>query len=256
MGVRIRDADGRVRGRGLPRPGHGAAVRLRLLEPDRPPRVRPRHEAAPAPGDVPPGRAGPRPGHAHRPAHRAGRGVIGAMGLHTRTGELLVVRGKGHGAGHRAPGPALGALHGVPPDLPRPQLAATAWPRPGTPGAEFARLEESSPDCGPLAYIAYGVGNAHNTWHGCPIVDANGREVPWVDRDGQRAGERRGALPPVARAALHGRPRAARPGHPREPHRPARPGPARADQPGRVRAAPVRRPHPPAARASAGRSSA
>ena len=35
-----------------------------------------------------------------------------------------------------------------------------------------------------MAYIAYGVGNAHNTWHGCPIVDANGVEVPWVDRDG------------------------------------------------------------------------
>jgi succinate dehydrogenase/fumarate reductase flavoprotein subunit len=51
-------------------------------------------------------------------------------------------------------------------------------------GAEFTRLEESYPDSSPLSFIAYGVGNAHNTWHGCPIVDANGKEVPWVDRDG------------------------------------------------------------------------
>ena len=29
------------------------------------------------------------------------------------------------------------------------------------------------------------MGNAHNSWHGCPIVDARGREVPWVDRDGR-----------------------------------------------------------------------
>jgi hypothetical protein len=39
-----------------------------------------------------------------------------------------------------------------------------------------------------MAYLSYGVGNAHNTWHGCPIVDANGKEVPWVDRDGHELG--------------------------------------------------------------------
>ena len=31
----------------------------------------------------------------------------------------------------------------------------------------------------------YGTGNAHNTWYACTIVDANGKEVPWVDRDGK-----------------------------------------------------------------------
>jgi succinate dehydrogenase/fumarate reductase flavoprotein subunit len=57
---------------------------------------------------------------------------------------------------------------------------AAAW----NAGAEFAMLESSYEDSSPLGYIAYGVGNAHNTWHGCSIVDANGKEVPWVDRDG------------------------------------------------------------------------
>ena len=58
------------------------------------------------------------------------------------------------------------------------------WPSPGAPAPNLPDLEESVPDSGTLAYISYGVGNAHNTWHGCPIVDANGKEVPWVDRDG------------------------------------------------------------------------
>ena len=111
--------------------------------------------------------------------------VTGAVGLATRTGELLVVR-QGHGAGHRAPGPALAVLHGAtaPPSA-TPTAPATGWPRPGTPGPGSRCLEESFPDSGPLAYLAYGVGNAHNSWHGCPIVDARGREVPWVDRDGR-----------------------------------------------------------------------
>ena len=34
-------------------------------------------------------------------------------------------------------------------------------------------------------YVPYGTGNAHNTWYACTIVDAEGKEVPWVDRDGR-----------------------------------------------------------------------
>jgi hypothetical protein len=37
---------------------------------------------------------------------------------------------------------------------------------------------------GGFAYPAYGTGNAHNTWYACSIVDANGKEIPWVDREG------------------------------------------------------------------------
>jgi len=37
---------------------------------------------------------------------------------------------------------------------------------------------------GGFSYPMYGTGNAHNTWYACTIVDANGKEIPWVDRDG------------------------------------------------------------------------
>ena len=34
-------------------------------------------------------------------------------------------------------------------------------------------------------YPQYGVGNKANTWYACTLVDANGKEIPWVDRDGK-----------------------------------------------------------------------
>ena len=34
------------------------------------------------------------------------------------------------------------------------------------------------------AYPHYGTGNPFNTWFPCTIVDANGKEIPWIDRDG------------------------------------------------------------------------
>jgi hypothetical protein len=37
---------------------------------------------------------------------------------------------------------------------------------------------------GTRSFPPYGTGNTHNTWYACSMVDANGREVPWVDRDG------------------------------------------------------------------------
>ena len=46
--------------------------------------------------------------------------------------------------------------------------------------------------------MPYGTGNARNTWHACSIVDADGKEIPWVDRDGrtlQTAAERHRPAP-------------------------------------------------------------
>jgi len=37
---------------------------------------------------------------------------------------------------------------------------------------------------GGFAYPPYGVGNPRNTWFACTMVDANGKEIPWVNRDG------------------------------------------------------------------------
>ena len=46
-------------------------------------------------------------------------------------------------------------------------------------------MERSMPASGGFRYPSYGTGNAHNTWYACTIVDANGKEIPWVDRDGK-----------------------------------------------------------------------
>ena len=36
------------------------------------------------------------------------------------------------------------------------------------------------------SYPPYGDGNCYNTWHPCNMVDADGKEIPWVDRDGTK----------------------------------------------------------------------
>jgi len=113
-----------------------------------------------------------------------GKRVIGATGIHTRTGEFFIVQAKATILATGLPGRIWVFSTEYRATFRDPNLTgdgvAVAW----NAGAEFASLEDSVPDSGTLAYIAYGVGNAHNTWHGCPIIDANGKEVPWVDRDG------------------------------------------------------------------------
>jgi hypothetical protein len=110
--------------------------------------------------------------------------VTGAVGLNTRSGECVVVQARASILATGLPGRLWTFSTENRPTFRDPNLTgdgtATAWDA----GAAFVNLETSYPDGNPLAYLAYGVGNAHNTWHGCPIVDAAGKEVPWVDRDG------------------------------------------------------------------------
>ena len=113
-----------------------------------------------------------------------GKRVVGAMGVHTRTGAWHIIRAKATVMATGLPGRIWSFSTEFRPTFRDPNLTgdgvAIAW----TAGAQFARLEDSYGDSGAFAYLPYGVGNAHNTWHGCPIVDADGKEVPWVDRDG------------------------------------------------------------------------
>lgn len=46
----------------------------------------------------------------------------------------------------------------------------------------FRNGKEGNPS--PFAWPRFGVGNPHNTWFPCTIVDNNGKEVPWEDIDG------------------------------------------------------------------------
>ncbi len=118
------------------------------------------------------------------PSEKGAR-VTGAMGINTRTGAFLVVRARAVILATGLPGRIWNFSTEIRPTFRDPNCTgdglAAAW----NAGAELTRLEETFPDTGAFSYIAYAVGNAHNTWHGCPIVDARGREVPWVDRDGR-----------------------------------------------------------------------
>jgi succinate dehydrogenase/fumarate reductase flavoprotein subunit len=118
---------------------------------------------------------------------RPGGRVIGATGLNTRTGEFYVFKGKATILATASPTGMWifsmelnGSAHG---DINNSgEGTALAWQA----GAELALMEKASPmpHSGGFAYPQYGTGNAHNTWYACTMVDANGKEIPWVDRDG------------------------------------------------------------------------
>ncbi len=119
---------------------------------------------------------------------RTGGRVAGAMGINTRTGSFCVIRAKATILATGLPGRIWNFSTEYRSTFRDPNCTgdgvAAAW----NAGALLTQLEESVPDPGAFSYIAYAMGNAHNTWHGCPIVDANGKEVPWVDRDGAQVG--------------------------------------------------------------------
>jgi succinate dehydrogenase/fumarate reductase flavoprotein subunit len=115
---------------------------------------------------------------------RQGGRVIGATGVNTHTGEFYVFRSK---ATIICAG-GTGRLYDFSPEVTASSSMgnmngagvgeAIGW----NAGAEFVCMEGSGP--GRLsghAYAPYSMANAHNTYHGTPIVDAEGKEVPWVD---------------------------------------------------------------------------
>jgi succinate dehydrogenase/fumarate reductase flavoprotein subunit len=119
---------------------------------------------------------------------KAGSRVVGATGLNVRTGDFYVLKAKATVLTTGQPlriwifSTELAGLHTAHDD---PNCAgdgcAIAWKA----GAEFALMERSMQSSGPMRYPAYGTGNSSNTWHGCTIVDSNGKEIPYVDSDGK-----------------------------------------------------------------------
>jgi succinate dehydrogenase/fumarate reductase flavoprotein subunit len=115
---------------------------------------------------------------------KQGGRVVGATGINTRTGEFYVFKAK---ATIIATGGASRLFQFVP------ELTASAsmsdmnaagvghaigWKA----GAEFVLMEKSGSNrLSGFGYAPYSMGNSGNTYHGAPIVDANGKEVPWVD---------------------------------------------------------------------------
>jgi succinate dehydrogenase/fumarate reductase flavoprotein subunit len=119
---------------------------------------------------------------------KQGTRVVGATAVNTRTGEFYVFKAKATviatgGAGRLTLfAPELTAS-GAMSDMNCSGVGqALGW----NAGAEFVNMETSSHNrLSGLGYAPYSMGGAHNTYHGTPIVDADGKEVPWMDPFGR-----------------------------------------------------------------------
>ena len=117
-----------------------------------------------------------------------GARIVGATAVHARTGKFFVFQAKATILCMSRPSrlwlfsterPGISEFR--PPQC-NGDGHAMAWRA----GAEFTMMEKSvrAEWSGTRSYPPYGTGNTHNTWYACSMVDANGREIPWVDRDG------------------------------------------------------------------------
>lgn len=120
---------------------------------------------------------------------QSGAAVVGACGVHTRSGATVVVRAKATVLAANRPQRIWtfsSELRGISTFRP-PSCSGTGYAIAWRAGAEFTMMEKSmrSPFGSAYAFPPYGSGNAINTWYPCTIVDANGKEVPWVDAWGR-----------------------------------------------------------------------
>jgi succinate dehydrogenase/fumarate reductase flavoprotein subunit len=115
---------------------------------------------------------------------KQGGRVVGATGVNTRTGEFYLFRARATvvatgGAGRLFNFAPEMTASGSMADMNSAGVGqAIGW----NAGAEFVCMEHTSPGgLTGFGYAPYSMGNANNTYHGTPIVDADGKEVPWVD---------------------------------------------------------------------------
>ncbi len=117
-----------------------------------------------------------------------GARVVGATAINVRTGEFHVLRAKATVLATAQPlrlWVFSTELQGFAAAHDDPNCAGDGCAMAWNAGAELTLLEKSAPHSGGFRYVPYGTGNAHNSWYACSIVDAEGKEVPWADRDGR-----------------------------------------------------------------------
>lgn len=119
---------------------------------------------------------------------KQGAKVVGAIGINARTGEFIVFKAKATILCMSRPtriwlfSPGLPGISEFRPPQCTGDGHAMCWRA----GVEFTMMEKSVGGewSGIRSFPPYGTGNTHNTWYACSMVDANGKEIPWVDRDG------------------------------------------------------------------------
>jgi succinate dehydrogenase/fumarate reductase flavoprotein subunit len=144
---------------------------------------------------------------------KPGNKVIGAMGVHMHTGEFYIFRAKAAIVSTAKPTGlwifstelrGAGALQ-------EPNHTSESFAALWNAGTEFTMMEASGTNMqtGGFGNLPYSTGNAHNTWFACTLVDADGKEIPWVDKDGKilRTVEERYHCAPGQRAFVYDGPR-------------------------------------------------
>lgn len=116
--------------------------------------------------------------------------VIGATGIHTRTGKFYIFSAKATILATARPSrlwlfsaglPALSEMRPL-------QCSGDAHAMGWRAGAQFTLLEKAGPaNFHPAgrSYPPYGAGDNQNTWYAADLIDARGRKIPYVDRDGK-----------------------------------------------------------------------
>lgn len=118
---------------------------------------------------------------------KQGTRVMGATGIDGRTGEFVVFKARSTVLGMSRPTRIWLFSPGMPgvSEFRPPQCTgdghAMAWEA----GVEFTMMEKSlrAQWSGERSFPPYGTGNTHNSWYACSMVDAEGHEIPWIDRD-------------------------------------------------------------------------
>jgi len=121
---------------------------------------------------------------------KQGARVIGATGVNTRTGEFYIFKGKASVLSMSIPervwvfsSEQMGTSSRPPTNTGDGHVMA--WRA----GAELAMMERTTHlswggTAAGIGTVMFGSGGSSATWFPCSIIDANGKEIPWVDADG------------------------------------------------------------------------
>ena len=115
--------------------------------------------------------------------------IVGATGINSRTGEFFIFKAKAIVLCMSRPtriwlfSPGLPGISEFRPPQCTGDGHAMGWKA----GVEFTMMEKSVRGewSGERSFPPYATGNTHNTWYACSMVDAEGREIPWADREGR-----------------------------------------------------------------------
>ena len=124
---------------------------------------------------------------------KVGGRVIGATGLNIRTGEFVIIKAKAVILTSGTPyylWTFSTELQGGAAKFYDPSYTGEGQLMAFNAGAEFINCENNKKSfSGGFMRNPYGVGDASNSWYGCPIVDSKGKRVPFVDREGNEIPE-------------------------------------------------------------------